>query len=78
MSEEEGEYNVTYSGHLSQNGIGEGKLYKWVGYFLDMKFDCVAANEEEAQKKMKEKLIEKVTEDVEPFCIFNTWEVVDE
>ena len=78
MTEEQADY-TTYSGNFDHKGLGNGKLYKWVGYFdLDIRMYTSAINEEQAQRDLGKKLIELIETEEKPFCIFNTWEVVDE
>ena len=79
MSEEQAEYMVNYSGYFNPKGLGNGIKYRWIGYYdIGIKVYVDAINEKEAQEKMKKKLIEKIESSTEAFCIFNTWEVVDE
>ena len=83
MSEEQAKYdvndNTSYSGYYDAKGVGNGVKYRWIGYYdLGIKVVVDAINKKEAQEKMKEKLIEKIKKNEEAFCIFNTWEVVDE
>ena len=79
MSEEQAEYGVNYSGYYDHKGLGDGIKYKWVGYYeKGMKVYVEAISEAEAGKKMKEKFVDKIMAEEDPFCVFNTWEVVDE
>ena len=78
MTEEQADY-TTYSGYYNHKSNDSGKLYRWVGYFdLDIRMYVNAISEEQAQERMGKKLIELIETEEKPFCIFNTWEVVDE
>ena len=78
MSEEQADY-TTYSGFFDHKGMGNGKLYKWVGYMdLSIKVKVDAISEAEALEKMRDAWIDRIKSEEKPFIVFNTWEVVDE
>ena len=57
--------------------------HRYVGYLEDASFECLklhcyARSKEEAQEKMKKKLIKQIEKDEAPFIVYLTPEVVDE